>query len=275
MANSAPHTPDWRPIWAHGLRAWACLLEHDGRWAGSTWFCVDTANDHDRLVLPRLIGKPAPGEEFCELLVELVASGADPEAVLLGPPITGPEQLRTLRVAELKERKERLRHAGPPVEVPFATVLRVIDGQRDHGGVPDVDTRILHWVGLWARHVMAGDTIEAIASAEPIDDSHARRNLSEVRRRLASHGVLPFALWPDGKLPRGWRDSQLMCEGLDRWRADATILDAKRRLITRAHNEHRRTRAALHEALAAVHNDDANQETAEAIFWAALGRQAG
>ncbi|HUR86323.1 MAG TPA: hypothetical protein VMY78_13360 [Solirubrobacteraceae bacterium] len=266
MANSAP----WAPAWSQGLRSWACLLECDGQWAGARWFCVG-GSANDRLVLPRLIETELPGEEFCRLLVELIARGADVEAILLDAPITGPEQLRAERVADLKQ---RLDHAGPPFEVPIETFLRVVDGRRDHGGVPDVDTRIAHWVGLQARHVLVGDSIEALAAGEPIDESHARKNLAEARRRVAAHGVLPFALWAGGRLPRGWRDSPVMTAGLDRWREEAAIVNAKRRLIAIARHEHRRTQAALEAALAAVHNDDADRETAEAIFWTAATRRA-
>ena len=261
MGNS----PNWSPAWSQGLRSWACLLNPDGAWAGASWFRVGGSRT-DLLVLPRLIGKEPPGEDFGNLLVKLIASGADPAPILLDAPVIGPEQLRRWRVVDLKQ---RLAQGGPPLEVPIDTFVRVMNRGRDHGGVHDVDARIGHWVGLWARHVMAGDTIEALASAEPIHDSDARKNLREVRRRLNAHGVLPFALWPGGKLPRKWRESGVMDDGLDRWRSEVAIIDAKKRLIAQAHREHRRTQAALHEALAAVHNEGADRETAEAIFRAA------
>jgi hypothetical protein len=59
--------------------------------------------------------------------------------------------------------------------------------------------------------------------------STLRYRVNRARAVAAALGVLPWAAWPDGRLPRGWWSSSAFEAAITRWVGEALTLDSPAR----------------------------------------------
>jgi hypothetical protein len=242
--NPAGPVSDWEQVCVGGLKTWR-FLRGPGGWLGRTWFCVGhTATA--AVVLPRLAIVAEPDEEFGRLAAHLLFTGTDPTGVLLPRPVLSPADLRRPRIADLRH---DLMTSGRALEVSVELVQKMLEGERDRGPAGEVDGNPAEWVALAVKHTLDGVPFKAIQDAEEAwsrDESHTRRHLNDAKRRLADCGVLPWAAWPAGKVPRkGWDQAPEFRGALEDWHRQAGPIDR----CTAAIADGRRHASSVHRAL--------------------------
>lgn len=228
MAKSAPLKPDpWSLTCRDGLVASRHLLTEEGQWKGRTWLQSGVVGT-TRLVLPRPTNTPMPDTTFVENAVKQMLDGVDPRETLPCA-IASIVDLRHTRIAELRARLQG-DVSGQPFRADAAAVQKLFAGERDHGARSEVDTNIQHWATLAIRRI-DGATVTEIVAGEHRDESHTRDHLREVEKRLAAAGVVPWAVWPAGRVPRDWHEAGELVGALERWEADGLAITAQEQIV--------------------------------------------
>jgi len=195
-----------------------------GKPFGEPWF-VATLPTRELLFLPRLVTDR--GVDGDRDLADLARTSHVAAVTQITPPLTGADHLWQPRAADVSDPS---RHGRGVLEVEFDTAVRALSGNTPDRGRHrrvDADCR-----ALLARTVAydicrerpavpyAPDTLaERAAKAEA---KARQRDVRETRARLAGHGVLPWAAWPDGRLPRTpFAGTAAFHTAVARWRLQA------------------------------------------------------
>lgn len=163
---------------------------HGGRWAwlpdGGPWQVVSDAFGFSVRV-PRLAQPPPPAP----LLQNLRIVGE-------GPFFDRLRDVQKYSAAQLRE-SEITRHGRPRLRDTDPAALRRMAFEIDLAG----ESRR----GYARRHGVYGDDARTTV----------RHRLNQARALLADEGALPWAAWPQGKLPIQWWESSVFMAAIEHW----------------------------------------------------------
>lgn len=200
-------------IRTRGVLAWEGVADYPN---GRTWFGVGvlpitTVASGGLVGFPRLVtGVDVQDRPLAH----------EVEAVLCPRPITGPQDLYLGRASDIGGPSHRA-----SVNVPIEAVMSKLDGKRDRGRVAMVQHDLEGWVREAVRYDIATERPTS-RDVTPDQERMLRHRVRDLRRRLADGGVIPWACWPRGVLPRGaWWTRPQFAEGLAEWNRQGPLIE--------------------------------------------------